>query len=75
MITCELATITVEVDGNQAARIVVPAYTRELTDFLNTIDSIRDNYVRLQEIAGTQPSVADYGMFVLANAANDPRKQ
>jgi hypothetical protein len=70
-IDCEIAEITITVDGVDQARLSVPAYTREMSDFIEGMGQIIAYYVDHQ----SHPSYADFAMFVLAQAAQDPTQQ
>jgi hypothetical protein len=72
MIQCQIATVTIESEGN-VSQIEVPAYTREEADFRSTVNNHFDSYMR--ENIGGGHSIADFGMYLLAKAYFEPREQ
>ena len=65
-------TARVEITNEQGLKtgFTVPAYTRNETDLLETIDKWQKDYFRLSNPNGM--SLADYAFFLLAKAAGEP---
>ncbi len=74
MTECEVATVTIEM-GGETAQLKVPAFTRpwpELTELVNQYLSI---YTTASTMDGSEGSLADFAMYLLTQASNDPRNQ
>lgn len=71
---CQIAHIAITVDGDNT-HLAVPAYTRTWDSFDDTIEHHRRQYSIGALGTHTQPSTADFAMYLLAQAAQEPREQ
>ncbi len=70
MIDCEIAEITINV-GDDQTHFDVPAFTRTKPE----IERIVRERVDMYFMSGGGKSIADFAMYLLAEATNEPRQQ
>jgi hypothetical protein len=74
VIQCQTVTVTIEDnEDGETASLTIPAYTREIEDFRSVVEDHLRDYLYISVMAGTQVSVGDFAMRLLAMAAIEPR--
>lgn len=73
-IDCSIAHIHIEVEG-QVVELDVPAFTRPLRDFTAATMDAFDTYTTMTRESGSGMSLADFAMYLLSKASQEPRVQ
>lgn len=72
-IKCELAEVIVKVDDHVVATRTVPAYTVPAEELKERIEGELSTYIARS--GGTRQSLADFALYLLAQASKDPKEQ
>ena len=71
---CETAEVTITTDDRDShVSFTVPAYTRPRPEFRDIVLDIFDSYMAAGDSTYSPVSVADFAMYLLAYAADEPR--
>lgn len=74
----QLAKVTVEDlsgDNMGITELIIPAYTREWSDFNERLSDIMLEYYRGSLEEGALPSIGDFAFYLLMHASKEPKDQ
>lgn len=72
---CEIVTATFTDSEGSEITLEIPAYTVSTVELADKVNELLEKYLEANELAGYEPSLGDFTLWIARYASYEPREQ